>query len=167
MTSAVEIMLCVCSSSFPCSYVEDPDMIPKPPYLPSHHPPRSGSESPTKRAKTGLNSRESLPRLEKPVLLTKLEGNVAHIPQDIKALYKNIRAVAQDKQRIVPHEVRSQIEAADDDDIPDSTFRDLGQKQANALATHSTICSIVRVAGVSENYKRLEAGWNHHVHTPL
>ncbi|KAI0813165.1 hypothetical protein GGR55DRAFT_687995 [Xylaria sp. FL0064] len=75
-------------------------------------------------------------------------------------------------QRIVPHEVRGQIETVDDD-VPDYVFRPPvpepgpDHDQVSALATYKTLRSIVRAAGTSEKYKRLEAGWNHHVHTPL
>ncbi|KAI1271443.1 hypothetical protein F5Y07DRAFT_404419 [Xylaria sp. FL0933] len=119
-----------------------------------------------------LTSRASLDRFEKPVLLHQLEGNIAHIPEDIKDLYKRVKAVAQYRQRIVPHEVRSQIETVDDD-VPDYVFRPPvpepgpDHDHVSALATHKTLRSIVRAAGTSEKYKRLEAGWNHHVHTPL
>ncbi|KAI8953962.1 hypothetical protein F4801DRAFT_575978 [Xylaria longipes] len=60
------------------------------PSPPPHDPPRPGSELSTKRTKTGLESRETLRRLEKQVLLDELEGDVAYILEDIKALYKEI-----------------------------------------------------------------------------
>lgn len=97
-----------------------------------------------------------------------LKGNTAHLPDDIKDLYRRVNAAAQFRQRIIPLEVRSLIEAVDDD-IPDHVFRDPdpNPNSASALATHETLHSIVRASGISEKHRRLEAGWNHHVHTPL
>ncbi|KAI3317688.1 hypothetical protein HD806DRAFT_359159 [Xylariaceae sp. AK1471] len=156
---------------------DDLETTPKPPSLPYLRRPRSRSNSPTKRVKTGLKSRENLSRLEKPVSINGLEGNIANIPPDIKGLYKNVKAAAQYRQHILPHEVRSQVEATEDD-IPEYAYREPDRDQAtsgeestvrlsNALAAHVILRSIVRVAGISEQYKRAEAGWNHHVHTPL
>lgn len=149
----------------------DPDLdaTPKPPSLP---PPRSRSrsESPTKRTKVGLKSRGNLSRLEKPVSIVGLgTGATAAktISDDIRALYKIIKAAAQFKQRIIPYEVRDQILALEDD-IPDATFREPNLDTAPAASdAHVTLLRIVRAATKSEQYKRSEAGWNNHVHAPL
>ncbi|KAI0436897.1 hypothetical protein F4803DRAFT_556558 [Xylaria telfairii] len=87
---------------------------------------RSRSESPTTRTKIGLRSRGDLSRLEKPASIVGLKTGAAAantISNDIRALYEDVRAAAQLKQRIIPYEVRDQILALEDD-IPDATFRE-------------------------------------------
>jgi hypothetical protein len=147
----------------------DPDVSPRPPSLPQFRP-RSRSESPTKRTKTSLKSRGNLGRLEKPVSIVALgAGALAakNIPEDVRGLYKDIRATSQFKHRIVPYEVRDQILALEDD-VPDTIFREpTAEVASNALSTHVTLLRIVRAATKSEQYKRLEAAWNNHVHAPL
>ncbi|KAF2965646.1 hypothetical protein GQX73_g7910 [Xylaria multiplex] len=149
-------------ASGPSDY--EPPSLPRPP-----HSSRSRSTSPTKRlkpSKTSLRSRANLHRFEKPVIPHPLKGNAAHLPEDIKNLHKRIYAAAQFRHHIIPHEVRSLIEAVDDH-IPDHVFRDPDHNSASALTTYKTLRSIVRASGISQKYRRLEAGWNHHVHTPL
>ncbi|KAI0868227.1 hypothetical protein GGS24DRAFT_223891 [Hypoxylon argillaceum] len=148
----------------------EPDLTPKPPSLPRPpHSSRSRSTSPTKRSKpskTSLKARANLRRFEKPVIPHTLQGNGAHLPDDIKNLYTRIFAAAQYRQHIIPREVRSLIEALNPD-IPDYFFRDPDHDSASALATYKMLQSIVQASGTSQKHRRLEAGWNHHVHTPL
>ncbi|KAI1153738.1 hypothetical protein F4825DRAFT_238758 [Nemania diffusa] len=151
----------------------DPDVTSRPPSLPQFPPrsrSRSRSESPTKHTKTSLKSRGNLSRLEKPVSIVALgAGALAakKIPEDVRGLYKDIKATAQFKHRIVPYELRDQILALEDD-VPDTIFREpIPEGASNALLTHVTLLRIVRAATKSEQYRRLEAAWNNHVHAPL
>ncbi|KAI1111699.1 hypothetical protein F5Y14DRAFT_464365 [Nemania sp. NC0429] len=128
--------------------VPDPGVTPEPMSLPQLRP-HSRSESPMKGEKASLTSRSHLSRLEKPVSIVGLgAGALAakEIPGDIRGLFNDLRAAVQFKHRIVPYEVRPQM-LDPEGDIPDTTFRE--------------------PAVGSEQYRRLEAAWNNHVHTPL
>ncbi|TGJ81855.1 hypothetical protein E0Z10_g6926 [Xylaria hypoxylon] len=139
------------------------------PKAPSRHGLGSSRvESPTKRPK--LKSRGNLDRLEKPVYIKQLRAPVSEIlPKDVLPLYKALKAAAQRQIGIVPYSMREKV-AAVEEDLLDHTFRaeDISaDAKLTAEMAHATLGDIVGAAAESAEYKRAEAGWNHHVHTPL
>ncbi|KAI3316764.1 hypothetical protein HD806DRAFT_516847 [Xylariaceae sp. AK1471] len=146
--------------------VTDLDFTPKPNLR--HHLLRNRSQSPTKRQKTTLKSIASLEKLEKPVRIEAL-SQASSLPIDVRSLYSEIKKAAGHKVGIVPSGVYDMV-AALYDEIPSHFVRqpdhpvDVG---SDAEAVHATLRRVVRATADSERSKRLEGGWNHHVHTPL
>ncbi|KAI1827606.1 hypothetical protein F4861DRAFT_327444 [Xylaria intraflava] len=144
--------------------IQDVDATPKAPSRSF-----SGHQHPKKRAKTTLSSLNQLAWLEKPVSNSALP-DCAALPTDVQELYKDIELAAEYKQHIIPHEVRNYMMPADGN-VPEYSFRAPAQLDTQShpdiLNKHEALRSIVRSAKTSDECDRSEAGWNHHVHTPL
>ncbi|KAK7739072.1 hypothetical protein SLS53_005970 [Cytospora paraplurivora] len=141
-----------------------PDDTPKPrhkrPVLKPPHKKRTAT-SPRK-------SRAVLDQLQKPVRIHAVpdySDAVTSLPADVMPLYRRI-AAANDREKIVPCEVRQEVSGI----VRDSPryFRDADPVGgARAKAVLNSLHGIKRAAADSQTHQRCESGWNNLVHTPL
>lgn len=91
------------------------------------------------------------------------------MPADIKSLSDRIRQTVIYKFEIIPHEVREQV-ALLEIPIPATTYRkpiEVASGITEAVAAYNSFRRIVDRAAICQESQVHEAGWNHHVHTPI
>lgn len=150
----------------------EPDDTPKPrrrnkwPVLPS----RASSSSPRKRPATSpKKSRAVLDQLQKPIRIHAVpdySDAIKSLPDDVIPLYNAI-AAADDKDGIVPHEVRQEVAEIIRDSPRYFDKADNPAGAARAKEVFHSLCAIKRRAADSQTYQRCESAWNNLVHTPF
>ncbi|KAI1276828.1 hypothetical protein F5Y07DRAFT_365179 [Xylaria sp. FL0933] len=149
---------------------------------------QSAGSSPAKRSKPRKKPISRIPQLNflsKPVNSTPLDEK--GLPEDVKLLHEKIVGAASFKDQIVPHELREILQSSapfsnfprifrePEQSAPDKDTFESEVKRAVAIALkkdraeqrHHTLDRICQAAATSDNSKRPEPGWNHHVHTPI
>ncbi|KAG6354871.1 hypothetical protein INS49_003952 [Diaporthe citri] len=118
--------------------------------------------------KSKPDSRSVLDQLQKPVqvyeLPRKMADALAQLPPDIKWLYQEI--LLMENGQNIPHEVSGAM--AELIPVPSWCLREPDPEEgARAIEVFNTLTSILDKASQAQTYKRHEAAWYIHVHSPL
>ncbi|KAH8754076.1 hypothetical protein F5883DRAFT_688463 [Diaporthe sp. PMI_573] len=115
-------------------------------------------------------ARSILDQLQKPLrvyeLARKMADALAQLPTDVSPLYKQILMI--NGTQSIPYEVR--MEVAELMPVQNWYFKDPNPAEGSrerALEVFNTLNTILDKASQAQTYKRHEAAWNIHVHSPL
>lgn len=124
--------------------------------------------NPRKRSRSKPKTRAVLGQLEKPIRIFAIHHARERLPADVATLYTQIFD-ANDRDNIVPHEVRQEVERLEPD-VKDRYFRKPdpdANGRSRAKEVFATLSRIISRAADSHIHRRSESGWNQAVHVPL